>query len=48
MRFTRCFRTPLRDRVPLSMPKNAAAASEIADQMVRAYRQSHSGVLDLG
>ena len=44
MRCTRCFRTPLRDKVPLSMPKNA----EVADQMVRAYRQSHSGVLDLG
>lgn len=39
--------TPLWDKVPLRMPKDAPPPSKVAGRILAAYDEGHSGVLDL-
>lgn len=39
--------TPLWEKVPLRMPKDAPPAAKIAGRIVAAYKENHSGILDL-
>lgn len=40
--------TPLWDKVPLRVPKDAPPPSKVAKRILEAYTQAHMGVLDLG
>lgn len=39
--------TPLWQKVPLKMPRNATSPSELAEKIIQAYEQGQTGVLDL-
>ncbi|MFO7662083.1 MAG: SDR family NAD(P)-dependent oxidoreductase [Chloroflexota bacterium] len=39
--------TPLWSKVPMRMPKDAPPASKLADKILSAYEEGHSGLLDL-
>jgi 3-oxoacyl-[acyl-carrier protein] reductase len=39
--------TPLWDKVPMRLPKDAAPAGKVAGRILEAYHQGHSGLLDL-
>jgi NAD(P)-dependent dehydrogenase (short-subunit alcohol dehydrogenase family) len=39
--------TPLWEKVPFSMPHGAAKPEDIAERVLQAYQERHSGVLDL-
>ncbi len=40
--------TPLWDKVPLRLPKDAPPPSKVAGRILAAYDEGHSGLLDLG
>lgn len=39
--------TPLWDKVPMRLPKNAASPEKVAQRIVDAYEEGHQGTLDL-
>ncbi|NDJ53139.1 MAG: SDR family NAD(P)-dependent oxidoreductase [Chloroflexi bacterium] len=39
--------TPLWDKVPLKLPKDAMSAEKVADKLIEAYQSGHKGQLDL-